>query len=446
MNTESTPAECRVVITGVGLISPLGSSGDDLWEALKAGKSGVVAHDQEGEPRIAGLASQFSGKIDNFGTLEGAQKKAIRKGLKLMCRETQMAVAAAQLALEDSDKVESAFDPERVGVVLGSDYMLTMPEDYADAMRKCATDSADNLGEFDFTRWGGEGLGEMQPLWMLKYLPNMPASHIAIYNDLRGPNNSLTQRESGGLMAIGEATRIIARGSADRMIAGATGTRVLPMQAIHALQTEPVVGSEGVESPAEPATASRPFDANRAGMVCGEGAGMIVLESLESAQARGAKIYGEVCGFGSSTVTDDQLKAKNDIAITNALSMALKDAKITPTDVGHVNAHGLGTPDADRCEATAIRNSLGDSADSTPVVAFKSYFGNLGGGSGMVELIASLKALEAGVLPKTLNYETPDADCKLAVTTTSDMPAGEVFLSCNTTPQGQAAAVCIKKL
>lgn len=446
MNTKSSPAECRVVITGVGLISPLGSSGDALWESLLAEKSGVVAHDQEGEPLIAGLADQFTGKIDNFGTLEGAQKKAIRKGLKLMCRETQMAVAAAQLALEDSDQVESKFDPERVGVVLGSDYMLTMPEDYADAMRKCATDAADNLGEFDFTRWGGEGLGEMQPLWMLKYLPNMPASHIAIYNDLRGPNNSLTQRESGGLMAIGEATRIIARGSADRMIAGATGTRVLPMQAIHALQTEPVVGAADVEATSEPAAASRPFDANRTGMVCGEGAGMIVLESLESAQARGAKIYGEVSGFGSSTVTDDQLNAKNEAAIANALSMALEDAGIQPNAIGHVNAHGLGTPEADRSEAAAIRKVLGDSADATPVVAIKSYFGNLGGGSGMIELIASLKALEAGVLPKTLNYETPDPECQLAVTQQGDVAAGDSFISCNTTPQGQAVAVSITKL
>ncbi len=247
-------------------------------------------------------------------------------------------------------------------------------------------------------------------------------------------------------MAIGEATRIIARGSADRMIAGATGTRVLPMQAIHALQTEPVAGSEGGNASDDPAKASRPFDANRAGMVCGEGAGMVVLESIEAAQARGAKIYGEVSGFGSSTVTDDQLNAKNEIAIKNALTMALKDAKLKPSDVGHVNAHGLGTPLADRSEAAAIRATLADSADNTPVIAIKSYFGNLGGGSGMVELIVSLKALEMGVLPRTLNYENPDVDCKIAVTKTADLPAGSVFLSCNTTPQGQAAAVCISKL
>ena len=447
MTTNSTPAERRVVITGVGLISPLGSSADELWQALAAGKSGVAAREADGLPSVTALATQFTGKIDCFGELESAQKKAIRKGLKLMCRETQMAVAAAQLALADANATgeAEAFEPERVGVVLGSDYMLTMPEDYADAIRKCASDASDNLGEFDFTRWGGEGLGEMQPLWMLKYLPNMPASHIAIYNDLRGPNNSLTQRESGGLMAVGEATRIIARGNADRMIAGATGTRVLPMQAIHALQTEPVIG-ENNEVLDEPTSLSRPFDASRTGMVCGEGAGMVILESLESAEKRGAKIYGEIAGYGSSTVADAELNGNNEKAIANALRAALADADISASDLGHLNAHGMGTPKDDSEEAAAITSVLGEAASNIPVVAMKSYFGNLGGGSGMVELIGSLCSLAEGILPKTLNFESCDQETNLSVTSNDSTPAGDSFLSCNTTPQGQAAAVCVVKL
>jgi 3-oxoacyl-[acyl-carrier-protein] synthase II len=165
--------------------------------------------------------------------LEGDRKKAIKKGLKVMCRETRMAVAAAQLALADARVAEKPLDPESSGVVLGSDYMLTMPEDYEAAMKKCA-----DAGDFEFTRWGQDGLDQMTPLWMLKYLPNMPASHVAIYNDLRGPNNSLTMREAASNLAIGEAFRTIRRGHASAMVAGATGTRILPMQAIHALQTE----------------------------------------------------------------------------------------------------------------------------------------------------------------------------------------------------------------
>jgi 3-oxoacyl-[acyl-carrier-protein] synthase II len=187
----------RVVITGLGLISPLGNTPDALWSALAAGQSGVAPISllpAERQPlKFAGEARQFTGEIDDFGPLEKERKKSIKKGLKVMCRETRMAVAAAQLALADAGFAEASPDPEMSGVVLGSDYMLTMPEDYESGMKTCASG-----GEFEFCRWGKEGLGEMAPLWMLKYLPNMPASHIAIYNDLRGPNNSLTMREAAG--------------------------------------------------------------------------------------------------------------------------------------------------------------------------------------------------------------------------------------------------------
>ncbi len=161
-------------------------------------------------------------------------------------------------------------------------------------MKTCAP-----AGEFEYAKWGKEGLGDMAPLWMLKYLPNMPASHIAIYNDLRGPNNSLTMREAAGNLAIGEAFRTIQRGHANMMVAGATGTRILPMQAIHALQTEQMAAEN-----CDPTKASRPFDKSRTGMVAGEGAGMVVLEELSSAKARGATIYAEVLGLGSANVAD----------------------------------------------------------------------------------------------------------------------------------------------
>ena len=451
MSTASRPAERRVVITGVGLVSPLGSSAAELAAALAEGRSGVSLRDGDGSlPAVGGFATGFRGSIGDFGDLEAPQKKAIRKGLKLMCRETQMAVAAAQHALADAGGADSR-DPERTGVVLGSDYMLTLPEDYTDAIAKCVAD-----GGFDYDRWGGDGLSEMQPLWMLRYLPNMPASHIAIYNDLRGPNNSLTMREASGLMAIGEAARIVARGGADRMIAGATGTRVLPMQAIHAAQhgtpgpdgdspEPPVVAAEPGE---KPEALSRPFDRSRRGMVCGEGAGMVMLESAESAAARGAKVYGVIAGFGSSVVADKRLVGRNDVAIANAAKAALGEAGVSGDGLGHVNADGMSAPTADRVESTALQAALGEVA-KTPVFAAKSYFGNLGAGSGVVELIASLLAFDtagplAGALPRTLNYEEADPDCPVAVCANGDTPAGASFLAVNTTPQGQAAAVCVK--
>jgi 3-oxoacyl-[acyl-carrier-protein] synthase II len=293
-------------------------------------------------------------------------------------------------------------------------------------------------GDFEYMRWGNEGLGEMAPLWMLKYLPNMPASHIAIYNDLRGPNNSLTMREAAGNLAVGEAFRTIQRGHANLMVAGATGTRILPMQAIHALQTEQMAAEN-----CDPTKASRPFDKNRTGMVAGEGAGMVVLEEMSSARARGATLYAEVIGLGSANVAEANLRGKCDVALARAMKAALRDAGRSPADVGHINAHGLATTDGDADEARAIREVFGTAADKIPVVAVKSYFGNLGAGSGAVELIASVLALRENRLPRTLNFETPDAACGLAVTRTEKTPAGRSFLNLSVTPQGQAAVLCV---
>jgi 3-oxoacyl-[acyl-carrier-protein] synthase II len=278
----------------------------------------------------------------------------------------------------------------------------------------------------------------MTPLWMLKYLPNMPASHIAIYNDLRGPNNSLTMREAASNLAIGEAFRTIQRGHATAMVAGATGTRILPMQAIHALQTEQMASENG-----NPTKASRPFDKNRTGMVAGEGAGMIVLEEYESAKSRGANILAEIIGFGSSNVADENLVGKCDVALAHAMRAALRSASRAPSEIGHINAHGLATTALDADEARAIHEVFGDVAAKIPVVALKSYTGNLGAGSGTVELIASVLALGEGKLPRTLNYDTPDAACGLAVTRDNNTPAGNSFLNLSVTPQGQAAVICV---
>jgi 3-oxoacyl-[acyl-carrier-protein] synthase II len=443
---SSFTATRRVVITGLGLISPLGNTPAALWAALSEGRSGVgpvTLFPADRQPlKYAAECRDFTGEIENFGELEKERKKAIKKGLKVMCRETRMAVAAAQLAIADAGFAEHPMDPESSGVVLGSDYMLTMPEDYELGMKTCAS-----AGDFEFTRWGNEGLGDMAPLWMLKYLPNMPASHIAIYNDLRGPNNSLTMREAAGNLAIGEAFRTIQRGHANLMVAGATGTRILPMQAIHALQTEQMAAEN-----CDPTQASRPFDKLRTGMVAGEGAGMVILEEYESAKARGATVYAEVLGLGSANVADSKragssstpdLAGKCDIALTRAMKSALRDAGKNPADVGHINAHGLSTTDRDADESRAIHDVFAERANEIPVTALKSYFGNLGAGSAVIELIASVLALRENRLPRTLNYTTPDANCALAVTVTDHVSPGRSFLNLSVTPQGQAAALYI---
>ncbi len=429
----------RVVITGLGAVSPLGNSAAELWDGLLAGRSGVaplsLLPPLDGQVHFGGETTDFTGKIDNFGTLRKEQKKAIRKAFKVMCRETMMAVSAAQQAVADAGYDKQTMEPERSGIVFGCDYLLSPPDELADGMVKCGV--RDDEG-FRYGEWGQDGLREMSPLWMLKYLPNMPGSHIAIFNDLRGPNNSLTLREIAGVMAIREAAQTIARGHADRMIAGATGSRIHSFKTIHAIQQEQLADPN-----VDPATASRPFDANRTGMVVGEGAGAIILEELESARSRGATIYAEVVGTGSSTVTDINLQGNPAQALANAARTALAEANLTPAQLGHVNAHGLGTPAGDAAEAAALTKILGDQSKTTPVVAAKSSFGNLGAASGVIEFIASTKALQEQRLFRTLNFETADPACPLAVAAEDDISPGGSFLKLSVTPQAQATALVV---
>jgi 3-oxoacyl-[acyl-carrier-protein] synthase II len=433
-------AERRVVITGVGVVSPLGSSKEELWAALASGRSGVGL--LESIPsgtlpvKCAAEARQFRGKIEDFGPLDKEQMKAIRKGLKVMCRECQMGVAAAELALNDAALGPGRTDPLRTGIAFGTDYMISLPDEFTEGILQCIDES----GRFDFARWPTEGMAKMSPLWLLKYLPNMPASHLAMYNDLRGPNNSVTMREAAANVAIGEAYQTILRGSADVMVVGATGTRTHPMKIVHAFQQEELAFGDG-----DPARASRPFDRNRSGMVLGEGAGAIVLEDLRLAQARGATIYGEVLGSASSAAVGRSLVARRDQAMMNVLRSTLASAEATPDDVGHLHAHGLSTRSCDVEEARAITAVFGARSQPIPVVAAKSYFGNLGAGSGMVEFVASQQAHQHKYLFPVLNYECPDPECPLAVVTLPGTSPGTSFVNLNVTPQGQASAVMVRQ-
>jgi 3-oxoacyl-[acyl-carrier-protein] synthase II len=431
----------RVVITGVGVVSPLGNTKEALWEALWRGQSGVrplsAVSSQDLPVAFAAEATQFHGQIDDFGPLEKGQTKAIRKALKVMCRESQMGVASAQLALADAGLSPGDVDPERTGISFGTDYMLSVPEEFTEGIRQCL----DERGRFEFSRWGTDGLPKMSPLWLLKYLPNMPASHLAIFNDFRGPNNSLTLREAAANAAVAEARQIILRGSADVMLAGATGTRIHPMKMVHAAQQEELAARNG-----DPTRASRPFDRDRTGMVLGEGAGTIVLETLSAAQARGAEIYAEVVAGAAGSAVGRNFLARRGRAMVNVLRAVLHDAGAGPDDIGHLHAHGLSTRSADIEEAQAIHEVFGQRAKPLPVVAAKSHFGNLGAGSGIVELVASLLALRHDRLFPLLNYENPDPECPVAGVAGARDGAGDSFVNLNVTPQGQAAAVMIQRL
>ncbi|MGY8768471.1 MAG: beta-ketoacyl-[acyl-carrier-protein] synthase family protein [Pirellulales bacterium] len=431
----------RVVITGLGQIGPFGNSIDGLWEALSAGKNGVTELQSlptDALPtRYAAEAREFTGHINEFGPLNKDQKRSIRKNLKVMCREIQMGVATAQLALSHAGLTIGDYDPERAGVVYGSDYMMTLPEEYSLGVSSCF----DENGKFDYEKWAEVGLPNVTPLWLLKYLPNMPASHIAIFNDMRGPNNSLTLRESSSYAAIGEAYMTIARGHADLILTGATGTRVHQMRSVHTVMQEKVAQGNENES-----SISRPFDKNRNGMLLGEGAGSLILESLEHAEKRGAKIYGEIVGHGISAVVHRDGTPGRSQALANSMNQAITEAKMDASEVGHVNAHGLSSVEVDKEEADAIHQVFGDRGSKVPVVAPKSNFGNLGAAGGTVELISSVLALDNGKYFPNLHYQTPDSDCDLAIQIEAADIDGNSFLCSNVTPQGQAASILVRGL
>ncbi len=428
----------RVVITGAGIVSPLGNSPSELWTNLTAGRSGVrYLQSLPNSPlpgNIGGEAAGFDGSIENFGRLDNTLKRKIKKALRLMCREIEMGVASAQLALQDSGIQLDSFSPDRIGTLFGSDYILTLPSEYSDGIARCL----DEQGQFHMDRWGQQGLPRVEPLWLLKYLPNMPASHVAIHNDLRGPSNSITMREASANASVAEAVTTIRRGIADVMLAGATGTRIHPLRSVHvALQEQ--LATDFVE----PADACRPFDRRRSGMVLGEGAGCLILEELEFARDRGANILGEVTGYSSSTVASRTGMADYRQAIQNVITGVLENSGNRPDQIGHIHAHGLATVSCDRDEAAAIRTVFGDVRP--PVVAAKSYMGNLGAGSGIVETLASLLALGHDRLFPILNYEQPDPRCDILAARPDEHSAGDSFININLTTAGQATAILIRK-
>ena len=426
----------RVVITGVGVVSPFGNDANELIDALRGRKSavgklqtvpqGVLCTDHGAE------ALSFTGDIADYGPMDKKLQRTIRKGSKLMCREIEMGVAVAQLALNDADLNADKRDKFRTGVIYGTDYIMSRPEEFERGFIKCM--EAD--GQFHFSDWGQTGKPEVSPLWLLKYLPNMPASHVAIYNDLQGPNNSLTLREASGCAAIAEVISMIRRGIADAMIAGSTGTRIHPLRSLHATSQELIASDRE-----DPATMSRPFDSGRDGSVIGEGAAAIVCESLSHAQSRGANILGEIVGYGTTAVGVETGPDSLKTAAANVLRSTLRDGDTN--SVGHINAHGLGTIQMDQSEADAIADVFGPASSQPPVTTAKGHFGNLGAGSGMVEIIASIKAMGGELFP-VLNCDSPDPKCDVNVCK-GNVPAGDEFISLNITPQGQASGVRIRR-
>jgi 3-oxoacyl-[acyl-carrier-protein] synthase II len=351
----------------------------------------------------------------------------------MMARTVQLGVAAANLALEDGRVDEAKLDPARFGVEFGAGLIASELPELADAARASVNCQPHQV---DLGKWGEQGISNIPPLWMLKYLPNMPACHVSIQHNAQGPNNTITESDVASLLALGEAFRILRRDGADFFLVGGVESKINPLSMVRQCLFEALSRRND-----DPEKACRPFDRTRDGMVIGEGGTVLVVEDLEHAQRRGARIYAELAGFGSAF--DSRM---NGSGITRAARAALAEANLEPGDLDHINAHGLGTQLADILEARGLDPIAGTGPDAVEVFAPKSYLGNLGAGAGTTEVAASALALHHQLLPGTLNHEEPDPECPVRVHVGSPRPVRRAAaLAVGFTPAGQCAAVVLRR-
>jgi 3-oxoacyl-[acyl-carrier-protein] synthase II len=388
----------RVVITGVGCVTPMGTEVEQVWNGLKEGKSGVgytTIFDASNFP------TRISAEVRGFDVSEVGEDPEL---WKLRGRHTRFAAGAAIKAMRDSGVLDSSPDPTRFGVYLGSGEGQQDFESFSHMMTVAMAE-----GDFDLNKFIKTGLETLIPTFELEQEPNMPAGHMAALFNAQGPNNNCLTACAASSQATGEAVEIIRRGDADVMLAGGTHSMIHPLgvtgfNLLTALST----------SNDAPTKASRPFDKNRDGFVLGEGASMLILEELESARRRGAQIYGEVTGYGSTAdayrITDIHPEGRG---AAKCMQLAMEDADLKPEQIGYINAHGTSTEVNDKVESLAIKRAFGDVAYKVPVSSTKSMMGHLIAAAGATELIICLMALRDQVLPPTINYETPDPNCDL---------------------------------
>jgi len=375
----------RVVVTGVGLVCALGVGTEESWKNLVAGQSGVgpITHFD-----TTGFDCTFAGEVKNFDPLQWVEKKELKK----MGRFIQVALAAADFAVKMAQwSQEKEPDLDEVGVYVSS-----------------------GIGGFDIIeREHGKlqqgGPGKISPFFIPSAIVNLASGNISIRYGARGPNSATATACSASAHAVGDSFKIIERGAAEMMICGGTEATITPMgvggfAAMRALSTR----NE------DPAHASRPFDLNRDGFVVGEGSGVLILESLEHAEKRNAPILAEIVGYGmSGDAYHITQPAENGDGAFRVMRAALKDAKLDPSAIGYLNAHGTSTPLGDAIETTAIKRLFGERAKQVPVSSTKSMTGHLLGGAGGLEAGISVLALRDQILPPTINYETPDPCCDL---------------------------------
>ncbi len=388
----------RVVVTGIGCVNPMGHGVEEMWSGLKEGKSGVGYTTIFDASRFP---TKISAEVKNWDITKVGEDAAVwqHRG-----RHTKFAAGAAKQAVESSGVLDALKDPLRFGVYLGCG---EGSQDFTNFSRMITESlTPDGLDLVKFTKCGLETLN---PLTEIEQEPNMPAGYVASMFNAQGPNSNCLTACAASSQAIGEATEIIRRGDADVMLSGGAHSMIHPFgvtgfNLLTALST----------NNANPAKASRPFDRLRDGFVLGEGGAMVVLEELEHARRRGAPIFGEIMGYGTTAdayrITDIHPEGRGAIS---CMSMAIADAGLKPADIQYVNAHGTSTSVNDRVESRACKVVFGERAMQTPVSSTKSMMGHLIAAAGVTELIVCLMAIRDNVLPPTINYENPDPDCDL---------------------------------
>lgn len=407
MSRHRAPGACRVAVTGVGVVTPIGVGADAFSALLRAGRSGahrIRAFD------CTGLESQVAAEVD-ADAFDPASFIEPRKVMKHMTRATTFAVVAAALARAEAKLGTGDVDPFRVAISLGVGGMGPIDAEVLDLQATIAIASAHETGSdvFDIPSFARIFRERANPITALRVLANHAAAHVAIQQNARGPNYSVATACSAGTQAIGAGMRLIQQGDADVVFAGGADAMINPLGVLGLT----MLGTLSRRNEC-PARASRPFDRDRDGFVMGEGAGIVVLEREDLARARKATVLAEAAGFGATCdayrITDGR---PDGTLATRAIEACLRDAEAVPTDVGYVNAHGTGTRMNDIIETIAIRRAFGPRADAVPVSSTKSMVGHLLAAAGAVEFAATVLAIRDGFLPPTINYETPDPECDL---------------------------------
>ncbi len=377
----------RIVVTGLGAVSSLSCKVDELWTRVCEGKSGV------------GLIERFDasvfrvmigGEISDWSPGEYIGPKEARR----MDRFVQFGLVAGIDAVRDSGLDFSAEDPYRCGVILGV--------------------GIGGLGEIEtqLTRLREKGPSKVSAFTIPKLMPNAASGQLSIEYGLRGLNHSLSTACASATNAIGEAMRSIEHGYADIIVTGGTEAALTPL-GLSAFAAMRALSRRNDD----PTRASRPFDADRDGFVLGEGAGVLILEELEHAKARRANIYAEMIGYGASADAGHITQPdKNGVGAAHAMTLALKTGRVDPTEIGYINAHGTSTPLGDQAETIAIKDIFGAHASDVSISSTKSQLGHLLGASGGIEMVLTIKALCEGVIPPTINLDTPDPNCDLDYT------------------------------